>query len=187
MSGMIHAQKLPPPGRFASDAEFHAGFYKPYACAAHTALLMLLAAKRDLQTQTGRDSVRALTFRLKTPASIRGKLRKKGLPLSAHAAGAALSDVAGLRVVLEDEESVYELARLIRQSPIVQCFGEHDYILRPKPSGYRSLHLLLHIPVYTGSCALMVPAEVQLRTVSMDEWASAEHAIVYKPAAQQSC
>lgn len=184
MSGMIHAQKLSPPGRFVSDAEFHDRFYQPYACAAHTALLMLLSAKRDLQAQTGHDSVRALTFRLKTPASIRGKLRKKGLPLTAHAAGAALSDIAGLRVVLEDEESVYGFARLIRESPIVQCFGEHDYILSPKPSGYRSLHLLVHIPIYTGTCPLMVPAEVQLRTVSMDEWASAEHAVVYKPAAQ---
>jgi len=163
------------------DPDFHAAFYQPYAAAAHTAMLMLLAARRELHTLTGRDCVRALTFRLKTPASIRGKLNKKGLPLTAQAAGAALCDVAGLRVVLENEESVYRFAQMIRQSSIVQCFAEHDYIASPKPSGYRSLHLLVRVPVYTGQSALMVPAEVQLRTAAMDAWASAEHAVVYKP------
>ena len=182
MSGIAHAQKLTPPGQTIYDPDFHAAFYQPYAAAAHTAVLMLCAAQRDLRALTGRDSVRQLTFRLKTPASIRGKLRKKGLPLTPQAAGAALSDVAGLRVVLEDEESIYLFAQLIRQSSIVQCFAEHDYIASPKPSGYRSLHLLVRVPVYTGQGALMVPAEVQLRTADMDAWASAEHAVVYKPA-----
>ena len=181
MSGILHAQKLPSSGQTAADPEFHADFYRPYAAAAHTALLMLCTARRDLQALTGCDSVRALTFRLKTPASIRGKLQKKRLPLTAAAAGAALSDVAGLRAVLEDEESVYRFADLLRTSPVAQCFAEHDYIAFPKASGYRSLHLLMLIPVYARTGALMVPAEIQLRTAVMDAWASAEHAIVYKP------
>lgn len=172
---------MPVPGQSAADPEFHAGFYRPYAAAAHTVLLMLCTARHDLCARTGFDSVRALTFRLKTPASIRGKLRKKGMPLTAEAAGAALSDVAGLRAVLDNEESVYRFAQLIRSSPAAQCFAEHDYIASPKESGYRSLHLLLRVPVHTHSGVLMVPAEIQLRTAAMDAWASAEHAIVYKP------
>ncbi|MBQ2990172.1 MAG: hypothetical protein IJD60_02640 [Clostridia bacterium] len=174
------AQKLTAPGWAASDPEFTAEFYEPYEAAAHTALLLIDHARAALSSCHPAQCVIAVTYRLKSPASIRDKLLKKGLPASAAAAGAALHDVAGLRVVLSSERAVYRFASLLRLSP-VELIDTHDYIAAPKPSGYRSLHLLLRIPVCIQGHAYMTPIEIQLRTASMDTWASIEHEICYKP------
>ena len=161
--------------------EFSSSFYQPYALAVQTAFV-LLCALRDERRAAGDDpGVEALTFRLKTPASIREKLRRKGLPVTPAAAGGALHDIAGLRVVLGDTRQVYDFAQLICASPVVELCGLRDYIAHPKRSGYRSLHLILRVPVTLGREQLLVPVEVQLRTAAMDIWASIEHDMVYKP------
>jgi len=148
-----------------------------------TALLLICSARRRLTEETGED-VTAMTFRLKSPASIRDKLLKKGLPVSAAAARAALHDIAGLRVVLASKAQVYRLAAILEDSPAVSLLGERDYIAAPKESGYRSLHLLLSVPILLrAGPPMMVPVELQLRTASMDIWASIEHDMVYKPKA----
>lgn len=160
---------------------FPSGFYQPYAVAVQT-VFMLLCALRDERRAIGDDpGVEALTFRLKTPASIGGKLRRKGLPVTPAAASAALHDIAGLRVVLSETRQVYEFARLICDSPVVELCGLRDYIAHPKRSGYRSLHLILRVPVTVGREQMLMPVEVQLRTAAMDIWASIEHDMVYKP------
>ncbi|MDO5377679.1 MAG: hypothetical protein Q4G52_05020 [Clostridia bacterium] len=165
----------------ARETVFSPSFYKPYEEAVTTALMLICQAREQLFEETGGD-VSAMTFRLKSPASIRDKLIKKGLPVSAAAARAALHDIAGLRVVLASESQVYRLAAILENSPAVQLTDERDYIAAPKESGYRSLHLLLNVPVLLRSgAAMMVPVELQLRTASMDIWASIEHDRVYKP------
>ena len=149
--------------------------------AVQTAFL-LLCALRDERRALGEDpGVKSLTFRLKSVESIRGKLSRKGLPVTPDAAGSALHDIAGLRVVLGDTQQVYAFARLICESPVAELCGLRDYIAHPKRSGYRSLHLILRVPVSLGREQLLVPVEVQLRTASMDIWASIEHDMVYKP------
>lgn len=180
MPGTAYAQKLTAPSWAASDSEFTPAFYKPYEAAAHTALLLIDHARTALSSCHPAHRVIAVTYRLKSPESIRDKLTKKGLPASAEAAGAALHDIAGLRVVLSSEQAVYRFAALLRLSP-VELLDTHDYIASPKPSGYRSLHLLLRIPVFIQGHAYMAPAEIQLRTASMDVWASVEHESCYKP------
>ena len=175
MNPSAAAQKTRPGDDFSSS------FYQPYALAVQTAFV-LLCALRDERRAAGDDpGVEALTFRLKTPASIREKLRRKGLPVTPAAAGGALHDIAGLRVVLGDTRQVYGFARLICASPVVELCGLRDYIAHPKRSGYRSLHLILRVPVSLGREQLLVPVEVQLRTAAMDIWASIEHDVVYKP------
>ena len=181
MQNTSSAQKLTAPVQVASDPVFTGAFYRPYEAAVETVLPLLCAARSELCRQMGERSVSAVTFRLKSPGSIRDKLRKKGLPASASAAGAALHDVAGLRVVLQSVAAVYRYAELIRACDAVECFGVHDYIAAPKQSGYRSLHLLLRVPVSVGGEPLMVPLELQLRTPSMDAWACVEHALYYTP------
>lgn len=163
------------------DPVFTSRFYEPYKAAVETAFAMIDAARSAARMQTGEDAVHAVTFRLKTPASIRGKLRKKGLPASAPAASAALHDIAGLRVVLHSIADVYRFSDLLRALRVCECVGIDDYIRTPKESGYRSLHLLLCVPVYLGGHPYIVPVEVQLRTAVMDAWATLEHRICYKP------
>ena len=180
MQAPLSAPKRQPPKRSAADPVFSPSFYRPYAQAVETALFMLGSARSRLVRETGED-VRSITYRLKSPASIRGKLLKKGLPVCEPAARAALHDVAGLRVVLPGEKQVYRFAALLRDSPVTRLLDEKDYIAEPKPSGYRSLHLVLSIPVRLHGQSLMVPVEVQPRTAAMDMWASIEHDMVYKP------
>lgn len=162
-------------------AVFSSAFYKPYALAAQTVFL-LCCALRDKARACGQEpGVRALTYRLKTPASISDKLRQKGLPVTPASAGSALRDVAGLRLVFSSVQEVYAFAQLLCASPVVELADVRDYIQSPKDSGYRSLHLILRVPVSLGLEQLLVPVEVQLRTSGMDIWASIEHDMIYKP------
>ena len=167
-----HAQKLLP----GNDPVFSASFYAPYDAAAMLALSRLEALREKMP-----PDVLSLAYRLKSGASIRGKLRRKGLPETSASACAALHDVAGLRAVLASREAVYRFANLILQVPDMQWLSTHDYIAVPKPSGYRSLHLIMRVPVCLPGYACSVPVEIQLRTAAMDAWACAEHQLIYKP------
>ncbi len=153
-------------------------FFAPYQAAIEAALEVLCEARSHMP---GPYDVRSVTFRLKSPASIRGKLLKKRLPASAVCARAALQDIAGLRVVLASTSSVYHFAALLRESLVWELAEEQDYIAQPKQSGYRSLHLIVRIPVRVHNQLYMMPAEIQLRTASMDVWANIEHELIYKP------
>lgn len=161
------------------DPVFSASFYTPYEAAAAAGLALL----HDVRALMPLD-VLTIDYRLKSGASIRGKLARKQLPQTAAAAGAALHDVAGLRVVLTTREAVYRFAHLILQSAALELEDVHDYIAAPKKSGYRSLHLIGRIPVILPAGPYAVPIEIQLRTAAMDAWACAEHALIYKPLSQ---
>ena len=169
-----HAQKL----SAAGDPVFSAAFYAPYEAAAMAGLEILCNARAGMPLD-----VLALHYRLKSCASIRGKLQRKHLPETAASAGAALRDVAGLRAVLSSRDAVYRYAELVMRSRALELEDVHDYIAMPKPSGYRSLHLIARVPVILPSGAYAVPIEIQLRTAAMDAWACAEHALIYKPRA----
>ena len=177
MSSIALSPKTSPP-HAAFDPVFTPAFYAPYEAAAGAALAMLCAARAQLGAK---DAVRQITYRLKTPASIRGKLLKRGLPVT-PASAASLHDIAGLRAVLTDVSQVYAFARLLLHSPAAEFSYARDYIAAPKPSGYQSLHLILRVPAPAGSRRASVPVEIQLRTASMDAWASFEHDACYKPA-----
>lgn len=160
---------------------FSPEFYAPYCAAAQSALSMLCATRTELTNTWGEDAVRRITFRLKSPESIVGKLRSRRLPVTAEAACTALHDVAGLRVVLLSEEAVYRYALLLLRSPQAELIRLRDYIASPKKSGYRSLHLLMMVPVLSGGESIRMPVEIQLRTTAMDTWAAIEHDVCYKP------
>lgn len=170
------AQKLPDVSCAPSDPVFGAEFYGPYEAAVQAALEMLCAARTKHE-----GDVLALHFRLKSPASIRGKLRKKGMPETALSASLCLRDVAGLRAVLVSRQAVYRFAHTLIASGVARLDEVHDYIAAPKQSGYRSLHLIFSVPVVLDSQAYLVPVEIQLRTASMDAWACMEHRLIYKP------
>lgn len=166
--------------RTPKTADFGFSFYAPYEAAVETAFLALCAARMQLEEESTPFAVRSMTFRLKLPASIRDKLTRRGLPQSAEGA-AHLHDIAGLRVVLSSVEAVYRFADILRASPSWQFVCARDYIAVPKKSGYRSLHLVMLVPICRNGKSASVPVEIQLRTPAMDMWACVEHDLCYKP------
>jgi len=172
LSSSAHAQTLPA----QADPVFSAAFYAPYEAAAHAVLEMLCAARAKMPLD-----VLTFHYRLKSAASIRGKLQRKRLPETADSAAAALRDIAGLRAVLASREAVYRFADLLLENGALHLEDIHDYIASPKRSGYRSLHLIARIPVRLQANIYWMPVEIQLRTAAMDAWACAEHKLIYKP------
>jgi putative GTP pyrophosphokinase len=118
--------------------------------------------------------------RLKTPPSIAAKAARIGCPLAADDIRARIRDIAGIRIVCSFVSDVYTVADMLTGQLDVKLLQTKDYIAVPKPNGYRSLHLIVEIPVFLSDRAVTVPVEVQLRTVAMDFWASLEHKIHYK-------
>ena len=117
--------------RAPKEAAFDFSFYAPYKAAVETAFLSLCAARMQLEEEHTPFAVRSMTFRLKSPASIREKLLRRGLPQNAQGA-ASLHDVAGLRVVLSSVEAVYHFADILRASTAWQFVCARDYIAAPE-------------------------------------------------------
>ena len=91
-----------------------------------------------------------------------------------------LYDVAGIRVVCAFQEDIYHLSDLLIKQDDIRLIRTKDYIKNPKPNGYRSLHLIIQVPIYLSVGKLLVPVEVQIRTIAMDFWATLEHQLRYK-------
>ena len=118
--------------------------------------------------------------RLKTPSSITAKAERIGCAMTVDEVRANIRDIAGIRIVCSFVSDVYTVADMLTRQPDVNLLLTKDYIAAPKPNGYRSLHLIVEIPVFLSDRVVAVPVEVQLRTVAMDFWASLEHKIYYK-------
>lgn len=127
-----------------------------------------------------RNPIRHIESRLKSPESIVAKLKKRGKPLTIASAMENINDIAGVRVVCRYIDDVYAVADMLLRQPDITLVKMQDYIKTPNYNGYRSLHLDLKVPVYFSDRTEYVLAEVQIRTVAMDFWASLEHDIRYK-------
>ncbi len=123
------------------------------------------------------DSVRS---RVKSPVSIARKLQRRNLELTFRNITDEIHDVAGVRVICPYISDVYTVARLLENQSDLTVLETRDYIQRPKESGYRSLHLIAEVPVCLSDATENVKAELQLRTISMDSWATLEHELRYK-------
>ena len=126
------------------------------------------------------NPIEHITTRLKTPESIITKAARQEVPLEIEELRDHITDIAGIRVVCSFVADVYRLVDSLTAQPDITVRTVKDYIARPKANGYRSLHVILEIPVFLSSGAVHVPVEVQFRTVAMDFWASTEHKIFYK-------
>ena len=134
----------------------------------------------DTQVRLDRNPIHAITTRLKSPASLLEKLQRKGYPVTLESIRANLFDVAGVRVVCNYLSDVEDVAQALLRQDDVRLIERKDYIANPKPSGYRSLHLVVSVPVFLSDRRREVPVEVQLRTIAEDFWASLEHRLRYK-------
>ena len=134
----------------------------------------------EFRVRYARNPIHHIDTRLKSPASISEKLARKGFPTTLESAEAHLTDIAGVRIVCNYLEDIYRVAELLTHQRDVELVRRRDYIQSPKESGYRSLHLVIRIPVYLSSHTELVPVEVQIRTIAMDFGASREHQLRYK-------
>ncbi len=151
-----------------------------YRCAMMEIETKLNVLNEEFSWELDHNPISSIKKRLKSMPSIIGKLERKGHPLSMENIEEHLMDVAGVRVICSFPEDVYAMRdALIRQDDVV-LLEEKDYIKNPKPNGYRSLHLIIGIPIFLAKEKKMMKVEVQLRTIAMDFWASLEHQLRYK-------
>ena len=127
-----------------------------------------------------RNPIHHVESRVKSFDSIAAKLEKKGLPLTIESAMKSVNDIAGVRVVCSYIDDVYRVAEMMERQTDVEIVKRQDYIETPNYNGYRSLHLDIKVPVYLSDRTEYLAAEVQIRTIAMDFWASLEHDIRYK-------
>lgn len=127
-----------------------------------------------------RNPIHHVESRLKSSASIVNKLKAKGCGISVESAKKNLNDIAGVRIVCCYIDDVYAVSEMLLRQSDLRLVKLQDYIKEPNFNGYRSLHLDLEVPVYLSSRTEYVIAEVQIRTVAMDFWASLEHDLRYK-------
>lgn len=134
----------------------------------------------EFKVRRQRNPIEYMKSRVKLPDSIMGKLRRKGLEESIESARKNLNDIAGIRVVCSFVSDIYEIADMLKKQDDITLIKEKDYIKNPKPNGYRSLHMVLEIPIFFSDHVEPVRIEVQIRTIAMDFWASLEHKLYYK-------
>ncbi|MBQ9807476.1 MAG: GTP pyrophosphokinase family protein [Ruminococcus sp.] len=130
-----------------------------------------------------RNPIHNIESRLKSPQSIIGKLQKKDLPLTTEAAKKNLLDIAGIRVTCYYITDIYSIVEMLSRRDDFTIIKQKDYIKNPKPSGYRSYHMIVNVPVYLSTYKTYAPVEIQIRTIAMDFWASLEHQLKYKTSA----
>lgn len=118
--------------------------------------------------------------RMKSVRSLVGKINRKGYPLNIDTIHHKIRDIGGIRVITNYIDDVYRVEDALVKQSDVTLLQRKDYIKDPKPSGYRSLHLVVSVPVFQSNGVFDVPIEVQLRTIGMDMWASLEHRLRYK-------
>lgn len=131
-----------------------------------------------------RNPISTIKSRIKSPESIAKKLEKKGYPVNFDSMMKNLNDIAGVRVICPYISDIYSVRDMLLKQPDLTLIKQNDYIDNPKESGYRSLHLVMEIPVYLSKTEHNVRVEIQLRTIAMDFWASLEHQLRYKNSAK---
>lgn len=126
------------------------------------------------------NPIEHIKTRIKSADSIINKLYKDNLEFTLDNVERYINDIVGVRIVCAFESDVFELINIIRDSNIIHVIKEKDFISKPKNTGYRSYHLLVEVPVELINEKVMVKAEIQIRTLAMDLWASLEHKLKYK-------
>ena len=134
----------------------------------------------ELKIRRKRNPIEYMKSRVKTPGSIMDKLQRKGLDMSVDSAKKNLNDIAGIRVICSFVGDIYDIAEMLKRQDDIKLIEEKDYIKNPKSNGYRSLHLVVEVPIFFSDHVEPVRVEVQIRTIAMDFWASLEHKLYYK-------
>lgn len=151
-----------------------------YNCAMREVETKLYVLDEEYSLQYDRNPINSIRSRLKSVPSIIEKLERKNVEISLPAIEQYLNDVAGIRVVCSFVQDVYTIADALLKQDDITLIERKDYIAKPKENGYRSLHLIVEVPIFLEKEKRKMRVEVQLRTIAMDCWASLEHQLRYK-------
>lgn len=165
--------------RLVADERFES-FRHAYRAAIKEVRTKIEILSEDFAVRHDYNPIHHMERRLKAADGIQEKLIRYGEEVSIESAREHIMDIAGIRVVCNFIDDVYRLADMLMSQSDLKLIAKKDYIENPKPNGYRSLHLVLGVPVYLLNGCEIVPVEVQIRTVAMDFWASLEHQLRYK-------
>ncbi|MBE7718633.1 GTP pyrophosphokinase [Lacrimispora indolis] len=155
-------------------------FIQPYEDALKNIRVRVDVLNKDYRRKNQNYPIHHVQHRIKQKESIENKLEKNGYEASADSARNYLTDIAGIRVICYFVRDIYAIVCLLKKQSDIVVIKECDYIANPKPNGYRSFHIVFGVPVYHTDGMEYYPVEIQLRTMSMDLWASMEHRICYK-------
>ncbi|MEI3522109.1 MAG: GTP pyrophosphokinase family protein [Anaerosacchariphilus sp.] len=151
-----------------------------YSCAIREMRTKLEVLNDELSVHHQRNPIEFITSRVKKPLSIVEKLHRYGVPVSVESVEKNLNDVAGVRVICSFIDDIYTVADMLLRQDDITLIKKKDYIEHPKDNGYRSLHLIIEIPVFFSNQKKNMRVEVQIRTIAMDFWASVDHQLKYK-------
>lgn len=168
------------PQEFIEQAEQIQGLLLYYSYAIKEVRTKLEILNEELAFRTNRNPIESIESRVKKPASIIEKLRRKKYPVSVESVFENLHDVAGVRVICSFIEDIYDVAEMFLNQDDIKLIEKKDYIEYPKDNGYRSLHLIVEVPVFLSDRTMNMKVEVQIRTMAMDFWAALEHQANYK-------
>ena len=151
-----------------------------YRCAMMEIETKLNILDIEFSLQHDRNPINDIKTRLKSLQSIKEKLNRNGLPFTLPAIEENLNDIAGVRVVCAFPDDVYMIADSLLKQDDINLVTMKDYIKKPKKNGYRSLHMIITVPIFLAHEKKLMKVEIQLRTIAMDVWASLEHQLRYK-------
>ena len=151
-----------------------------YACAIKEINTKFEVLDTEFEVRYKRNPISSIETRLKSQTSILEKMARMGISPTRENIENNLNDIAGIRVICSYIDDIYLLADALTKQDDVTLIRRKDYISNPKPNGYRSLHLIVSVPIFFAESTKEVKAEVQIRTIAMDFWASLEHQIKYK-------
>lgn len=151
-----------------------------YECALMEIETKLKILNTEFALRHNRNPFESIKCRVKQPISIIRKLQKKGLDITIENIENNLTDIAGVRVICSFPEDIYTLSDLLSKQDDIKVVTIKDYIRNPKKNGYRSLHLIVSVPIFLSNEKKEMKVEVQFRTIAMDFWASLDHKLKYK-------
>lgn len=162
------------------DVDSYEALKLRYSAALKLVMTRLEILNDELQEVHRYNPIEHIKGRIKTPESIVKKLRRHGVESTLDNMIEYCNDIAGVRIICSFTSDIYKIAEMISTQDDITVLSVKDYIVNPKPSGYKSYHLIVTVPVYLSSRCDQVKVEIQIRTVAMDFWASLEHKINYK-------
>ena len=150
----------------------------------YTSALRIVETKVQILNEnyknTGHNPIEHIKTRVKSIESIIEKAKRKNIEMEISAIKEEIEDIAGIRIICPFSKDIYELAQILKEQEDVEFIKEIDYITNPKPSGYRSYHMIVKVPVYLPNKTEKIKVEIQIRTEAMDFWACLEHKAKYK-------